>query len=412
MVIEDVFPDSPFEPWRPVSPENFKGRLKDRDKILRRIPPVIKHGRAEHFFITGKRGMGKTSFINYVSRMAEDEYNMIPIHINNRGGKTVDELIQKLLDEMIREFKKEYLGKKIVDKLLNTIQEFKVAGTGVSLKDTNELIQNIKNHFTDFLIKTCEDLPEDHGIFIVIDDLNGLSENEEFTDWYKGFFETMDFNEYHLPVIFALISYPEEYEKLCNLNESFFRIFHLIEIDNLENKDIADFFKSSFEGVGIEFEEETESLHSMIFFSYGMPLIMQLIGDSIFWNAQEDLKINNHIVFLSIAEAAEELSKKQLRLKLNKIRSDTYINIFLKLADKGLMTFKKSEFKQYLTTEERKSFDGFLKKAKKLGILESVGKKNSGEYGFVNRLYLVYFLMLSAQEEYKKEHGKMVNLVN
>lgn len=113
MEFEDIFPDSPFEPWRPASPENFKGRIEDRDKILRRIPHVIKHGRSEHFFISGKRGMGKTSFINYVSRIAEDDYNMIPIHINNSGGKTVDELIQKLLDTLMREFKKEYLGKKL-----------------------------------------------------------------------------------------------------------------------------------------------------------------------------------------------------------------------------------------------------------------------------------------------------------
>ena len=403
MVLEEVFPDSPFEPWRPVSPEKFKGRMKDRDKILRRIPYVIKHGRAEHFFITGKRGMGKTSFINYVSRVAEDEYHMVPIHINNSGGKTVDELIQKLLDALVRGFKKEYLGKKIVDKLLNTIQEFKVAGTGVSLKDTNALIQNIKNHFADFLIKTCEDLPEDSGIFIVIDDLNGLSENEEFTNWYKGFFETMDFNEYHLPIIFTLISYPEEYEALCDLNESFFRIFHLIEIDNLDNNDIIDFFKTSFDSVGIVFEEEADSLSSMVFFSYGMPLIMQLIGDSVFWNAQEELKINKKIVLLGVADAAEELSKKQLKSKLNKIRSDTYINIFFKLADNGLLTFKKSEFKQFLTPEERKSFEGFLKKAKKLGIIEPSGKKNSGEYSFVNRLYLVYFIMSSAQKEDQKK---------
>ena len=194
-------------------------------------------------------------------------------------------------------------------------------------------------------------------------------------------------------------SYPEEYEKLCDLNESFFRIFHLIEIDNLEDRDIADFFKSSFEEVGIEFEDEVESLQPMIFFSYGMPLIMQLIGDSVFWNAQDSLKINKDVVFLGITDATEELNKKQLKSKLNKIRSPTYINIFIKLAVNGWMTFKKSEFRQYLNSEERRSFEGFLKKAKKLGIIEPIGKKNSGEYGFVNRLYLVYFLMLSSTEK-------------
>lgn len=124
------FPESPFEPWRPVSPDKFKGRKKDISKITRYLPKVKNQGTPEHFFITGKRGMGKTSFINYVSRRVEEDFQMIPIHINNSGGKTIDELIQKLLDELLMEFKKDYLGKSIIDKILNNINEFKVAGTG------------------------------------------------------------------------------------------------------------------------------------------------------------------------------------------------------------------------------------------------------------------------------------------
>ena len=395
-------PDSPFEPWRPVSPENFKGRIKDKNKILKRLPKVLKQGVPEHFFITGKRGMGKTSFINYVSMVAEAEYNMVPIRINNSGGKTVDELVQKLLDALIVEFKKDYLGKSIVDKVKNTIKEFKVAGTGVSLKDNQETVHNIKTHFAEFLVKTCDKLPENYGIFIVIDDLNGLSNNEEFTDWYKGFFEILTLREYHLPVVFNLICYPNEFDELCLINESFSRMFHLIEIGNLDNKDIESFFKSSFEEVGIEFEDGFDSLEPMVYFSWGMPLIMQQIGDSIFWNAQEGSKINELIVYMGITDAAEELSRKQLRSKLNKIRSDTYMDIFLKLGSHRLITFKKSEFKQYLTTSERKSFDAFLNRAKNLGIIESIGRDNSGEYGFVNTLYFTYFMMLSAKNDYEQ----------
>ena len=36
------FPDTPFEPGRPVSPSNFKGRRNDCIKIIRYIPGVIK----------------------------------------------------------------------------------------------------------------------------------------------------------------------------------------------------------------------------------------------------------------------------------------------------------------------------------------------------------------------------------
>lgn len=133
-----------------------------------------------------------------------------------------------------------------------------------------------------------------------------------------------------------------------------------------------------------------------------MPLIMQQIGDSIFWNAQDNLKINEDVVSLGIVDATDELGKKQLKSKLNKIRSDTYLDIFLKLGDKRLMTFKKSEVKDFLTIDENRVFNDFLKRAKELEIIESIGRNNSGEYGFVNRLYFTYFMMLSNVKNLKK----------
>lgn len=133
---------------------------------------------------------------------------------------------------------------------------------------------------------------------------------------------------------------------------------------------------------------------------------MQQIGDSIFWNAQESLKIDEETVFLGIAQAAEELANKQLKSKLNKIRSDLYISIFLKLGKERLITFKKSDVRELLSPEENRVFNDFLKRAKELGILESVGRDNSGVYSFVNRLYIIYFMMLSAKENYEQAIGK------
>ena len=235
------FPDTPFEPGRPVSPSNFKGRRNDCIKIIRYIPGVIKSGIPEHFFITGKRGMGKTSFIQYVSRIAEDNFQMIPIHFNNSDGTTIEELILKLIEKLSIEFDKGYWGKKFVDGYLKRIQEIKIAGFGFSLENQDKLIQDIKGNFSKLLIEICENF-ENKGIFFIIDDINGLSDNIEFTNWYKSLFESIQFNEYHVPVVFALISYPKEFDNLCLINESFSRIFKLIEIDKLENDEIEDFF--------------------------------------------------------------------------------------------------------------------------------------------------------------------------
>lgn len=77
------FSESPFDPRHPVSPEKFKGRQDDVKKILMYIPKIINQKRPEHFFITGKKGMGKTSFVNYISKIVEENFQMIPIYVNN-----------------------------------------------------------------------------------------------------------------------------------------------------------------------------------------------------------------------------------------------------------------------------------------------------------------------------------------
>ncbi len=167
----------------------FEKEIVSLDKLIRYIPRVKKQGIPEHFFITGKECVGRKSFINYISQELKENFQMIPFYINNTVVKTIDKLIENIL----KEFKR-------------------------------------KCSFRDFLINTCEELPEGYGLFIVMDDVTSLSDNEEFTNWYKGLFETLLFDEYYLPVVFTLISPPDDFEKLCLINESFTRMFHLIDL--------------------------------------------------------------------------------------------------------------------------------------------------------------------------------------
>ena len=390
-LLNDDFPDTPFEPGRPVSPSNFKGRRNDCIKIIRYLSGVIRNGLPEHFFITGKRGMGKTSFVQYVSSIAEDNFQMIPIHLNNNNGESVDELILELIKKLSDEFDKGYWRKSVIGKYLRIINEIKVSGLSISLETHNDLVVDIKNNFAKLLIEICQNF-EDKGIFFVIDDINGLSNNLEFTTWYKSLFESIHFNQYHIPAVFILISYPEEFDNFCLLNESFSRIFKLIEIDKLENDEIEEFFKFSFENLGYTFKD-VNSLNTMIYYSWGMPLIMQQIGESVLWNIQSNFEITEDIAIRGILDASIELGNKQIRSKLKKIRSEHYENILIKLAKHGLMEFKKGDIFEFLDENEKKVFNAFLQRLKELNVIESIGRENSGEYAFVNRLYFAYFLI-------------------
>ena len=318
---------------------------------------------------------------------------MIPIHFNNGDGVTLDELILKLIEKLSEEFDKGYWGKNFVEGYLKRIHEVKVAGLGFSLEKQEKLIQDIKGNFSKLLIEICNNF-ENKGIFFIIDDINGLSDNLEFTNWYKSLFESIQFNEYNIPVIFVLISYPKEFDNLCLINESFSRIFKLIEIDKLENDEIEEFFKSSFENMGYRFKND-KALDAMIYYSWGMPLIMQQIGESVLWNISDNKTIDEKTSIEGISDAAIELGNKQIRGKLRKIRSEHYEDILIKLAKHGAMEFKKSEVLDILNDDEKRVFNRFLQRSKELGIIESIGREKSGEYAFVNRLYFAYFLIKS-----------------
>lgn len=393
MDLTKEFPDSPFEPGHPVSPDKFKGRKKDIIKMIRYLPKVVNKGIPQHFFITGKRGMGKTSFVKYIGNFAEDNYQMVHIYVNNEGSNTLDKLIQNLVEKMFKEFNKETWGKKIINSFVDNIDEINIKGVGISLKNKPELVGNIKNNFADFLINTCKELKDKKGIFIVIDDINRLSDTPDFANWYKGLFETLYFDEEVIPVSFSLVSYQDKFEKLCNQNPSFARIFNLIEIDHLDDEDIKEFYLDTFCRYNIKFTED-KYLNEMVYYSWGMPLIMQQIGDAVFWNSL-DGEIDENNAYSGIINAALELGNKQIRNKLNKIKNPNSLGILYKLGKNEKMEFKNSEVKAFLSDSEINAFDDFLNEMHDLDIIESVGKEDNGEYAFVNRLYFVYFLVIA-----------------
>ena len=254
-------------------------------------------------------------------------------------------------------------------------------------------MDDIKNHFASFLLTINESFNDKNGLFIVIDDINGLSKTPEFANWYKGLSETIDFSEKYVPVAITLVSYRENFDKFTMHNPSFTRIFNLIEIDKLKDEDIKTFFIENFGKYDMKFEDE-RCLSEMIYYSWGMPLAMQQIGEEVFWNV-EDGVINEKAVLAGILNAAFVFGNKQIKLVLNQIEEDVYEDILLKLGKNKLMEFKKSELEDILSEEENKILENFLSRMKELNIIEHLGKEIKEEYTFTNRLYFVYFLILA-----------------
>lgn len=146
-----------------------------------------------------------------------------------------------------------------------------------------------------FIKNICQDIKDKDGIFIIIDDVNGLSSTPEFVNWYKAFVDNMTMRyDGETPIGFLLTSNPENLEKLKRQNSSFSRIFYHFDVDSLETNETKEFYVKHFQKVGITYDQESINLLSK--YCYGVPLMMQELGERVFWKCENNiLDINTAI---------------------------------------------------------------------------------------------------------------------
>ena len=388
--------ESPFQPGIPVSPDRFRGRQETIKKILRYVNPAIK-GETQHFFLTGNRRMGKTSVTDFVKDFVDYKKGMIGVYVSNKGNNSIEILTKEIIEGLINEMPPESRVKKIKKWFGKHVQSIEIKGTKVNFEVDNELSRNFKNYFQDYILEIYSEFPESrkNGILIIIDDINGLSKSREFADWYKKLADTLAVsNHYDLPVYFLLAGYPERFNALVVHEESFGSIFNFDFIDCLSDEEVMVFFKETFSQTGIEIS--SEALNIMVAFSSGLPLMMQQIGESVFWVCETNC-ISKQDAIEGVINAAYEIGSKQIKPVLNQIKSEKYEDILQFLAENKMNNFKRSDIKEAMNISGN-VLSNFLSKMVDLGILESTGHKHSGTYEFSNNLYYTYFWIKSFEK--------------
>ena len=386
--------ESPFQPGKPVSPYYFKGRHSSIQKILRYYKNAC-HKDVQHFFLTGKKGIGKTSLTDFVKQYLEDNGNALGINVSNKGQNSLNDLVTSIFEAFLNKVEKGFFERNF-EELFGKIESVEFINTKIRFKPNEETSRNLVASFHYILNELINDEFKEYDcIFLVIDDINGLTKQKEFVNWYKRFADTIEVdNSFDLPLYILFTGYPEIFDSLVLEELSFGRIFHYEEISNLENDDVREFFIDAFDSVGMKCEED--ALELLILFSQGSPLMMQQIGDSIFWQSDGEI-ITKETATIGVLNAANELGNKQIRPDLNRIGSKHYLNILLKLGKNQIYSFKKSELESYLFDDEKFVLSNFLAKMIEIGILNSTDVKNSNEYEFSNILYFTYF-MIKANE--------------
>ncbi len=384
--------NSPFTPGNPAPVELFVGRVKQIEEILKYVRQTAS-GRQENVFLAGERGIGKSSLAAFLRHLVDRE-NFLAIHVFVGGVTDLEELVRRIFEQILKETNKQTWFDEISGFFGKYVKQVDLFGISVSFNPPQEDLKGLVRNFPEALKNIMEKIKnEKKGLFIVLDDINGISETPEFANWYKSFVDDVATHHTDFPAFIMPIGIPEIRDVLSEHQPSLMRIFRVVDIDKLSDKEVNEFFEKTFGKVNIEVE--SEAMEVMTRFSSGLPIFMHEIGDAVFWSDDDGI-ISEDDASSGIIDAAERIGKKYLDPKIYRaIRSEQYRSILRRLGERPINRFKKGEIESKLNEKEKKVFNNFLRKMRELGIIVSDIEGGRGSYKFVNELYPVYIGMES-----------------
>jgi hypothetical protein len=392
---------SPFTPGNPVPLELFVGREKQIDEIMRYAKQSAR-GKMENIFLSGDRGIGKSSLASLLRYHLQEEMDFVAVHVFLGGADNLNELVRRVFEAIYKEYNKKRWFPKISSFFGNYVEKVGIFGVDVTFNPTEKKLAEIVKNFPQALHNIAIELKNDKkALFIILDDINGFCKKAEFANWYKSFVDYVATHRLEFPVMLMLNGLPERRDELSGHQPSLLRIFRVIEVERLDREEVNTFFKKAFNSVDIEVDED--ALMRMSHYSNGLPIFMHEIGDAVFWNVPGDGRVSNKLAYLGIIEAADRIGKKYLDPKVYRaIRSERYRSILRKIGENIQQEFHKHDIMNKLKEPEQKVYGNFLKRMTELGIIVNDIERGRGYYKFVNALYPIYIWIESARFKEKQ----------
>ena len=387
------FESSPFRPGQPVPLEFFVGRIKEIERLHSMVKASIHQQRLTIGFITGERGIGKSSLANFVLRLSDEESNTTGCHVflgsvqelNEMVGKTLEQLIKDSVDKPWHQQLREFVGNKVQKVgMFGITLELKLSDSDLSLL-TNNFVQGMNN-----LWKQLEGQRD--GLLLVLDDINGLASSSEFANWLKSTVDQFAVSELKTPICILVVGLEERRQELIDKQPSLARVFEVIDISPWSDEETTEFYHSAFQSAHAKIEKE--ELDTLVRYTGGLPVLAHEIGGAV-WRVAQSSEISADEVDDGIVNAAEIIGRKLLEPQIfSAIRSERYRSILRKMTGELQMRFRRAELATRLTKGEVKVMDNFLQRMKNLGAIDTDPEVRGG-YKFPNLLHALYFMIES-----------------
>ena len=390
---------SPFFPDQPVPVELFVGRSAQIDHIMKRAVGQVAQGKPVSVFLEGEYGIGKTSVARFTQWMAERNNGLLGIYATLERAESMDEVGAAVLEATLRSGAyNPKLGEKIREGMAKFVGQQSLFGLTIHAEALRKEAPNITRGLVPFLAQTLERVRSEGatGVFLVLDEINGVANNPKFAAFLKAVVDSnaaVSFEKPALPLLLMVCGVEERRRQLIAQHESVGRVFDVVSIERMRSEEMNEFFGKAFDLAHMTVEPS--ALDIMTEYAAGFPKVMHLIGNAAYW-VDQDGRIDDGDAADAVVAAAEEFGKRYVNQQVYAaLHSANYRSILAKIAQIGFkdMSFRKRDVEQGLTETEKKNFNNFLQKMKKLKVLR--GGDAPGEYVFIMKMVRLYIYMQS-----------------
>ena len=388
---------SPFKPGQTVPLEFFVGRIAEIEH-LQSMVKASTQGQFKIGFISGERGIGKSSLASFVRYLSDSSCNAAGCHVHLGGVGELNEMVRKTFDRILNESIDKSWHQQAMEFFGDRVRKVGLFGFSLELNLEDRDLPTLSRNFVPSMRNLLDKLKgQKEALLLILDDINGLATSTDFANWLKSMVDEISTSEQEMPLCILVVGLEERRQELINGQPSLARVFELIDISPWSDDEATEFYQRTFHSGNAKIAE-TE-LNRLVQYTGGLPVLAHEIGDAV-WRTAQSSEINAREVSQGISIAAEIIGRKLLEPQIfSAIRSERYRSILRKIAGEPQMYFRRAELVANLTEKEVKVVDSFLRRMKQLGAIETnVGVR--GGYRFPNLLHALYFWL---ESEYAKD---------
>ncbi len=380
---------SPFFPGRTVPVESFVGRTREIER-LRSMVRGASTGRFWIGFVTGERGIGKSSLAGFVRWLTEQEQRAVGCHVSLGGVSDLGGMLNTTFDRLLKDSIERTWHGQVRDFLGDHVRKVGLFGATLELNLRSEEVATLERTFVHSVRQLLNRIAEHRSLFLILDDINGLADSSRFANWLKSVVDEITLSQDRTRLCILMVGLEERRRQLIEHQPSLARVFELIDIAPWSDEEVYEFYDKSFSSGEATVSED--DLRLMVLWTGGLPVLAHEIGDAI-WRTAQTTTIRRQEIAAGIQLAAQVIGGKFLEPQIiGAMRSGRYLSILHEITDMP-MQFTRAEALKRLSQDDKEVFDHFLRRMKKLGGLESVPGIRGG-YRFPNLLHLLYFKMV------------------